>query len=291
MKKALVIAGLLFFVNSVAFAQESGNRIYGYQQKRTPTTNGGSLLSQQDGNFSIEASVLLNLKPDSFVAVFGVAEEAQNADESNSKVNARIEDFLKNLGAMQLPRNDTYIDFIVQNKIFDYQIKGDVAEQFLSGFETKKTISVKYKSREMLEKIMAAASKAQIFDLIKVDYIVNDFEPVRQKLFDEAANVIRQKEAKYKNAFSMMIKPVGLAVEKYDAFYPGERYENYQAFESSAANATDYRNVRTTVTKRKSTTFFYTPLDANKFDRIVNPIGIEPEVQFTVYMQFQYRLI
>ena len=291
MKKAFFVALCLLFVNVIALAQESGNRIYGSQQKRAPTTNLGNLLSNQEGNFSIEASVLVNVKPDSFVAVFGVAQEAQTADESNGKVNARVEDFLKNLASLQVSKNDIYVDFIVQNKIYDYQIKGDVAEQYLSGFETKKTVAIKYKNRDLLEKIVVAASKAQIFDLIKVDYIVSDFEPIRQKLFDEAANVIRQKEARYRNAFAMTIKPVGLAAEKYDAFYPGERYENYQAFESGTATATDFRNVRTTVNMRKGTTFYYSPLDENKFDKIVSPIGVEPEVQFTVYMQFQYRLI
>lgn len=292
MKKAFFVFSFLFFVNSICFAQESGNRIYGYtQNKRIATTNGGTLLSSGNGNFLIEASVLLNLKPDSFVAVFGVAQEAQNADESNTKVNAQIGDFVKNLGGLGITGTDIYIDFIVQNKIYDYQIKGDVAEQVLTGFETKKTVAVKYKTRESLEKILSAATKAQIFDLIKVDYIVSDFDSVKDKLFEEATKIIKKKEAKYKSAFEMTMKSIGLAVEKYDAFYPAERYENYQAFESGAARSTDYRNVRTTVTLRKSTTFFYEPLDGNKFDKIINPIGIEPTVQFTLYLQVQYKLI
>lgn len=292
MKKAFLLLGLLFFVNAAAFAQESGNRIYGYTPtKRAPALGDGNLMSSGNGNFQIEASVLLNLKPDSFVAVFGVAQEAKNADESNAKVNAQIDDFVKNLGGLQITKNDIYVDFIVQNKIYDYQIKGDVAEQYLSGFETKKTVAVKYKTRDSLEKIMSAATKAQIFDLIKVDYIVSDFGAVKEKLFEEAIKVVKQKETRYKNAFDMTMKSVGLAVEKYDAFYPAERYEGYQASESGAVQTVDYRNVRTTLTMRKSTTFFYQPLDANKFDKVINPVGIEPTVQFTLYLQVQYRLI
>ena len=295
MKKAFLFLGLLFFANSICFAQESGNRIYGNQgysqNKRTPTTNSGSLLTGGDGNFLIEASVLFNIKPDSFVAVFGVAQEAKNADESNSKVNIQIDDFLKNLGGLGITKNDIYIDFITQNKIYDFEVKGDVAEQYLAGFETKKTVAVKYKSRESFEKILTAATKAQIFDLIKVDYIVSDFDSVKERLFDEAAKIIKQKEAKYKNAFDMTMKSVGPAVEKYEAFYPAERYQGYQAFETGAAKTTDYRNVRTTITLRKGSTFFYEPLEGNKFDKIINPIGIEPTVQFTLYLQVQYKLI
>jgi uncharacterized protein YggE len=295
MKKAFLLLGLLFFVNSICFAQESGNQIYGnqgYQQnKRTPMFGEGNLMSNGNGNFQIEASVLLNLKPDSFVAVFGVAQEAKTADDSNNKVNQQVDDFLKNLSSLTITKNDVYVDFITQNKIYDFEIKGDVAEQYLSGFETKKTVAVKYKTRDSFEKILAAATKAQIFDLIKVDYIVSDFDAVKEKLFDEATKVVKQKEARYKNAFDMTMKSVGLAIEKYDAFYPAERYQGYQAFESGAAKTTDYRNIRTTVTLRKSSTFFYEPLNGNKFDKVINPIGIEPTVQFTVYLQVQYRLL
>jgi uncharacterized protein YggE len=294
MKNALVVLCLLFFVNSICFAQESGNRIYGnqgysQQAKRNPTFGSGNLMN--NGNFQIEATVLMNLKPDSFVAVFGVAQEAKDADESNNKLNARIEDFLRSLNGLGIAKTDTYIDFITQNKVYDFEIKGDVAEQVLAGFETKKTVAVKYKSRDLFEKILSAATKAQIYDLIKVDYIVSDFDTVRTKLFDEAVKIIKQKEARYKNSFEMLLKPVALAVEKYDAFYPAEKYEGYQGFESGAARTTDYRNVRTTITLRKSSTFFYEPVDGTKFDKVLNPIGIEPTVQFTVYLQAWYRML
>jgi hypothetical protein len=44
----------------------------------------------------------------------------------------------------------------------------------LTGFETKKTIALRYKDRALLEKLVAAAAQASIFDLIKVDYVIND---------------------------------------------------------------------------------------------------------------------
>jgi uncharacterized protein YggE len=295
MKNALVVLCLLFFVNSIGFAQESGNRIYGnqgysQQAKRNPTFGSGNLMNG-NGNFQIEATVLMNLKPDSFVAVFGVAQEAKDADESNNKLNARIEDFLRSLSGLGIVKTDTYVDFITQNKVYDFEIKGDVAEQILAGFETKKTVAVKYKSRDLFEKILSAATKAQIYDLIKVDYIVSDLEAVKERLFDEALKVVKKKEAKYQNAFGMTLKSFGLISEKYDAFYPAERYENYQASESGAVENTSYREGKTFVYLRKSTTFFYEPLNGDAFDRMINPISIEPTVQFTVYLQVQYGVL
>lgn len=295
MKKAFLILSILLFVNSICFAQESGNRIYGNQgysqTKRNPMFGDGNLMSGGNGYFKVEASVLLNLKPDSYVAVFGVAQAAQNADESNTKVNIQIDEFTKNLSGLGIVKTDLYVDFITQNKIYDFEVKETTAQQYLSGFETKKTVAVKYKSKEQFEKILSAATKAQIFDLIKVDYIVSDFDSVREKLFDEATKIIKQKETRYKNAFDMTMKSVGLAIEKYDAFYPAERYEDYQAFESGTAQNTSYNNNKTLIYLRKGSTFFYEPLDGNNFDKIINPIGIEPTVQFTVYLQVQYKLL
>ena len=82
MKKTFVLLMALLCV-SAAQAQESGNRIYGNrgyynQQRRQPLTNNGQLYGT---GYAIEASVLTNLKPDAFVAVFGINEEAKAASQ------------------------------------------------------------------------------------------------------------------------------------------------------------------------------------------------------------------
>lgn len=296
MKKAFLIFSLLFFVNSVCSAQDAGNRVYGNRNsqnnKRQPAMNSDNLRTGNDRiDYAIEANVLLNLKPDSFVTVFGVAQEAKNAEESNNKVNLQIDGFLKNLSGLGISKNDIYIDFITQNRVYDFEVAGDIARQILAGFETKKTVAVKYKDRESFEKVLTAATKTQIFDLIKVDYIVGDFDSVRDRLFDEAVKVVKKKEAKYKESFGADIKSIGLAIEKYDAFYPAERYESYQAFESGSATTTNYRDSKTYINLRKSATFFYEPLNGIGFDKVINPIGIEPTVQFTLHLRVDYDLL
>ncbi len=54
---------------------------------------------------------------------------------------------------------------------------------------------------------------------------------------------------------------------------------------------TNNRNARTVISLRKSSTFFYEPLNGAKFDRALNANGIEPMVQFTLYLQARYNLI
>ncbi|MBD0369953.1 MAG: SIMPL domain-containing protein [Pyrinomonadaceae bacterium] len=290
MKKTFLLLALLFFAGTVS-AQESGNRIYGNrgyynQQRRQPQTNTGNLASNRSSGYSIEASVLTNLKPDAFVAVFGINEEASASAASNEKVNAKINEFARAMSGLGISRNEIFVDFITQNRVYDYTVQGAQATENFSGFETKKTIAVRYKRRDLFEKILAAAANVQIFDLIKVDYIVSDFDAVRARLFEEAVKVIKAKEAKYVNSFGVKLEPVGLANEKYDAFYPSESYERYQAYETGEAY-TSYTN-SSKVIQRKSFTFFYQPFDGSHFDAVINALDIEPVVQFTLYLRMDY---
>ncbi|MBA3631568.1 MAG: SIMPL domain-containing protein [Acidobacteria bacterium] len=289
MRKILWLFVLVLFCPIFAFAQESGNRAYG-TQRRKPQINSGILTGSTDGKaqvYFVEANVLMNMKADTFVAVFGLVQEAATSAESNSKINAQVAGFIKDLEGLGIRRGDIFVDFITLNKIYDYTTSGSMVTEKFSGFETKKNIAVRYKDRQLLEKILSAAAKGSIFDLIEVDYVIGDRSGVHAKLFEEAVRIIKQKEASYANSFGIKLLPTNLASEKYDAFYPSELYTGYQAFEAGATSG-DYNRV--VVRQRKTSTFFYEPLDASSFDSVINQMGIEPMVQFTLYLRLQYDL-
>ena len=229
----------------------------------------------------------MNMKADAYVAVFGLSQEGANAAESNSKINQLIAGLTRDLDGLGIKRNDIFVDFITQNKVYDYTTSGNVTTEKFTGFETKKNIAVRYIEREMLEKILTAAVKNSIFDLIKVDYVVNDVKAVNARLYEEAVKIIKQKEAAYSNSFGIKMSPTNMANEKYDAFYPGELYAAYQAFEAGNTYG-DYD--KRVIEKRKTKTFYYEPLDASDFDSVINQIGIEPMMQFTLYLRMQYEL-
>jgi hypothetical protein len=180
-----------------------------------------------------------------------------------------------------------FVDFITQNKIYDFTTEGNTVTEKAAGFETKKNIAVRYKSRDILEKLLNAAATRSIFDLIEVNYVLNDTAAVRAKLYDEAVKIIKQKAASYDRAFGIKLAPAGIANEKYDAFYPGELYSGYRAFESGTTSG-DYNRV--VIRQRKTSTFYYDPLDASSFDSVINQMDLEPMVQFTLYLRLQYEL-
>jgi len=277
-----------------ALAQESGNRgVYGRREQRTnPST--GVIYGTENKDLVpmqfIEAYVLLNSAPDEFVAVFGAAQEAPTAGESNQKVNAQIEQFLSATDKLGVRRGDTFIDFITQNRIYNFTPASDgTIRERLSGFETKKTVALRYKDRALLEKLLAAAAEASIFDLIKVDYVINDMGRIRSRLFEEASRIIKQKEENYVRSLGLKIRRDAIFQETYDTLYPGELYQTYSAFESGAVD-TSYESRTRVIRERKSSTSYLEPLDKSAFDVVLNSIGIEPMVQSTLYLKVRYSL-
>jgi len=290
MKKVFLIL-LISLCSLSALGQESGNRNYNRDtrtqgRRAAPTT--GTVLS--NGEVIIEAYVLFNAAPDEFVAVFGAAQEAPTAVESNQKVNAQIERFLSAAETLGVTRRETFVDFITQNRVYNFTRDNDnTIREVLTGFETKKTIAVRYKDRALLEKLLAAAAQASIFDLIKVDYVINDMNKIRSRLFDEAVNVVKQKEETYGRSLGMVIKRNALLQETYDTHYPWELYQTYTAYESGAVD-TYYNSNSRVIHERKSSTSYLEPLDRSAFDSVINPIGIEPKVQCTLYMKVMYLM-
>ena len=292
MKKCFLLILSLFAVVT-ASGQESGNRIYTsngyYQQKRHQQINTGTIGNSSEG-YSIEASVLTNLKPDAFVVVFGVNDEGANAGTSNEKVNAKIASLIQKVKPLGIDSNNIFVDFITQNRVYDFTVSGTQAIEKFTGFETKKTVAIRYKSRELFERIVNAAADSNIFDLIKVEYIVSDFDSVRANLFDAAVKVLKSKEQKYASALGVTLSVVGVSVEKYDVSYPAEAYQRYQAFETGDASVENEQGVSSRVEKRKSFTFFYEPFEASSFDSVLSPLGLEPVVQFSIYLRMQYQV-
>lgn len=294
MKKVFLISLIIGLCSLNVFGQESGNRgVYGRKEQRTnPST--GVIYGTENKDLVpvqfIEAYVLLNAAPDEFVAVFGAAQEAPTAGESNQKVSAQIERFLSDADRLGVKRSDTFIDFITQNRVYNFTPASDgTIRERLSGFETKKTIAIRYTDRAMLEKLLAAAAQASIFDLIKVDYVINDMSKIRSRLFEEASRIIKQKEENYVRSFGLKIRRDAIFQETYDTLYPAELYQTYTAFESGEVE-TNYESRTRVVRERKSSTSYLEPLDRSAFDVVINSIGIEPVVQCTLYLKVRYSL-
>lgn len=294
MMKTICLLVFILACSLTVAAQEAGNRQYGNDANRRANPSNGVIFGTENKDLIpaqyIEAYVLVNSAPDEFVAVFGVAREAPTAAESNNKVNAQLDQFLRAIAKLGVARSDTFVDLITQNRVYSFVPAADnIIQEKLTGFETKKTIAVRYKDRTLLEKLLTEAAAVSIFDLIKVDYVIHDMVKIRSRLFEEASRIIKQKEENYTRTLGLKLRRDAIFQEKYDTHYPAELYETYRAFESGSVD-TNYDSRMRVVRERKSSTSYLEPLDGSAFDSVLSPIGIEPVVQSTLYLKIRYGL-
>lgn len=300
MKRSILVLMVIVACSTVAVAQVGGN--IGYSQQA-----GGSAKTEQnernkralnhdelppDGaSLFVEANVLMNVKADEYVAVFALAQEGATPTECSQKMDATIHQFAQELKALGIGRNDFFVDFAAQNKIYSFEVTGEVAKERLSGFEFKKNIAIHYKDKARLDQLVLAASHSQIFDLIKVDYIVTDPMAVQNRLMAEAARVLKQKTARHERLLGIKLqKSPQIYAERPSIYYPTEQYDSYSASEGENVSAGYNLQKYVIQTARKSRTFFFNPLNAKNFDIVINPVVIEPVVQFTLYLKVRYEM-
>jgi uncharacterized protein YggE len=299
MKRAFFLCLSVCAAACVCRAQASGN--VGYAQ------SGGSARAEQNErnkrqlsqvelppngtSMFVEASVLMNVKADEFVAVFGLAQECVTVAECNRMMDATVAEFTAALKRAGVAAEDVFVDFAAQNKIYGFQLTGDVAKERLVGFELKKNVSVRYGDKAMLDKLVILASGSKIFDLIKVDYVVKDVGAVEGRLMEEAAKVLEQKAARYQKLLSVKLRaPAQVYAERPSIYFPTKMYDSYTASEEEDVTQNFNEEKYTVQHARKSRTFFFNALSADGFDTVVNPVVIEPVVQFTLYLKVKYDI-
>ncbi|HYN84735.1 MAG TPA: SIMPL domain-containing protein [Pyrinomonadaceae bacterium] len=299
MKRALPLLFLLAAAAVSARAQASGGVAYaqaGGRARAEAAERNKRALTQVElppsaTSMFVEASVLMNVRADEHVAVFGLAEECAAVEECQRKMNATAAGFLAAVKALGIADGDTHVDYVAQNKIYGFELAGNVARERLVGFELKKNVSVRYREEAMLERLVAAAARSKIFDLIKVDYVVRDTAAVQKRLTEEASRVINQKSERYAGLLGIRFQGgAQVYAERPSVYYPTEMYDSYVAFESEDVSNPYDRERHTVQRARKSRTFFFNALDADGFDTVINPVVTAPVVQFTLYLKVKYEI-
>lgn len=290
MKVKKVIVLLIFLLISKLNAQVSGNSV----QKNYQRNQIGILEPQKlfitDSTFIVQANILKNVIADNYVAVFGVSEKANSLKESNENINKRITNFISDLVKMGINKNDIYVDMTTQTRIYDYKIQEDIATQYVNGFEIKKNVILKFKKIADLDKMVICASNYNIYDLIKVDYLVSNEEEVYSNLFEIAKSTIEKKKNLYVSATNVKLDTSSqIFGEKFYSQSPQESYNNYNSNLSSTYTNDNTYNKRLDLVK--TPTYYYDKLNYSGFDKIINPIVTEPVVEYVLSLQIKFKIL
>lgn len=247
-----------------------------------------------DNSVIFDADVMINVKASSYTAIFSVTDFGTSVLSADSAMSARLKIFLDGLKRDSLKEADIHVDFITMLPVYEVspenKVFSNIATEKPAGFKIKKNVHVLFYDHRKLDKIVSDAAHAGIYDLVKVDYNVNEIESAYDTLRNIAVRIIDMKRKTYeKMGFTTTIV---MMAEGYDSKYPEERYASYTAYiQGVSAQNVAQQNPNIQVREaEKEQTIFYNKVPYKQFDKVVNPDIAEPGVQFYYKMRVKCRM-
>jgi uncharacterized protein YggE len=251
-------------------------------------------LNPSQNIIEMTVNALSNQQADAHIAIFSVFQSGKTAKAVNQAMNERLGIVTKALADLGIDEDDVYIDMVnflptyaynEEKKIFSKKTLTEVP----TGFNLQKNLHVRYRKAELLDQVITVAAEEEIYDIIKVDYAVN--EP--QKIYEELRNMafdyldgIKQQYAENGIALDTALQH---AAESAWVVYPGDRYETYSAHASQKLTKQETANAVVTNVD-KPTLSFYQAIPANDYDLVINPDLLEPAAQFTYSLKVRFTI-
>ena len=280
-----------------AGAQQAGNYVQysnfdaGQNMRFQSVAKSAHLVS--DNQLEIKINALFNRKATSYVAVFNIAQLGKTTEETNNLLNQRLEAFVADIKALGVPSNGIFVDMV--NFLPKYELDGSkklfskkTYTEIPRGFELQKNVHIRYTDPTLLDRIVTAAAKQEIYDLVKVDYFDDNPNAVYAELREKSFQYLQQIKTSYKKISLDLDTAYVISGENSWVAFPGNRYESYQAYSTQSFEALDKGATVNTVDKPVSR--FYNAVPANDYDIIINPEVIEPVIQYSYNLVVRFTL-
>lgn len=290
--KKLVLFCLLSSMSGVLYGQVAGNAVYSNTTLYNTTTQMPRAVFVSDTVMLLSADVLMNVAANSYTLIIGTSQVAETLEQCNALLNERLQQFTKSLKGLGINAQNVNVDFISQVPVFEYEVEKKLFSRTYNeiprGFELKKNIHINYARSEQLAEILTAAAQQEIYDVVKVDYVVDNIEAVYDTLRATAVRIINKKTESYRKlGIKFDRNDYQLVAEDSRSLYPAERYKTYTAYNSPSLSAAKKGAV---VNAPKSQTIYYEKMANNDFDAVINPKVIEPVAQVMYSVQVRYVL-
>lgn len=241
-------------------------------------------VAMSDNPTILQAEVLYNAKPTSYLAIFAVTQEGETIATTDTFMNQRLDLFKRGLRAAGVLDQQFYVDFISLVPKYEVLVekkkRSKTANELPIGFQLKKNIHIQFTDSRLMDKIISAAAVAEIFDLAKVEVNIPDMKKIHEELTVEGMKII---EAKVKRFAPLGIKATPLSIgDNFETYYPTEQYEGYTAYSTDATNLQYQAAKQSKIAVKyapKERTVFYNRLPYDQFDMVINPDFVEPPIQ------------
>ncbi|WP_298902244.1 SIMPL domain-containing protein [uncultured Psychroserpens sp.] len=238
----------------------------------------------------IDVKALQNVEATTYTAIFNVSQIGPSADSTNLLMNQRIDKIKNSLKAVGISEENFAVDVIsfvpnyeieVQKKLFS-----KTYTEVPNGFELQQNLHIQFTKTNQFETILTACAKSEIYNLVKVDYYIENIAEVYKNLQTKLLKLIEEKKAYYKVlGFDLTEYNVAIADDQY-CYFPKDFYQSYQAFNSVSFEA--IKKKKGVTTAKKQTSYYYQPLSYENYDVVINPSILEPVVQIGMNIRLQY---
>ena len=186
---------LLFFFGNVT-AQHKGN--YNQISRQNVLHSGNATIynptvQQQiakvlnpSTNVFIDVKALQNVEATTYTAIFNISQIGPTADSTNLLINQRIDKIRSALKSIGITDDDFAVDVIsfvpnyeieVQKKLFS-----KTYTEVPNGFELQQNLHIQFTKTNQFETILTACAKSEIYNLVKVDYYIDNIAEVYKNL-------------------------------------------------------------------------------------------------------------
>ncbi|MBK9175794.1 MAG: SIMPL domain-containing protein [Flavobacteriales bacterium] len=274
-------------------AQAMGNLMYEASSRLWLQQAEQPVKATIQGNMLVlEVNAMMNMTADSYLAIFHVTQLGQSAEEADSLMNARVEAMTARVRKHGIKDADIFTDMLSFVPVYELEatrkLFSRTYQEVPAGFEIQKNIHIRFRDARVLDKLVTAAAKEEIYDLVKVDFFVHNQSACYDTLRMFATRLLQQKLDGFGKLGLKVAEGHRLAAEQNGAYFPLDRYTTYQSRTPASLNSRRKGQVVNDV--RKPTSFFYNKVPYGRFDIVLHAEITEPPVQYTYNLTMQIQL-
>ncbi|WP_299526445.1 SIMPL domain-containing protein [Winogradskyella sp.] len=236
---------------------------------------------QPSNVLTIDVKALQNVSATTYTAVFNLSQIGPTAEATNSLMKERIDNIKKRLNSIGITEKDIALDVISFVPVYEVEVTKKLFSKTYTevpkGFELQQNIHIQFTKTNQFESILEACAKSEVYNLVKVDYFIENIQEVYKNLQEKLLSLIEDKKSYYNTlGFNLSEYDIKIADDKY-CYFPKDFYQSYQAYNSISFEA--LKKDRGITSAKKQTSYYYQPLTYENYDIVINPSILEPVVQ------------
>lgn len=301
MRHLLLCTLILLLSDNQSQSQATGNVNYNnrksignshYQSSPQNVLPNASISSTNGLTFDVR--VLSNQQASSYVAIFNLTQVGKTAAETNDLMRKRYDHFVQPLKSVGIVDSMLHLDMLSFIPLYEYEVEKKLFSknnnEVPKGFELQQNVHIAFSNQVQFAAIMKAAAAQEIYDLVKIDYVVEDQEAIYTEMRQRAVANLTEQLDLYQKALGIdLTNAQRTLAEDKQVVFPEQRYSAYKAFANvSSSDVTEKGKTRDMY---KPSTRYYDKVNYTNFDIVLHPNVVEPAVQYLYHIQLYIQLM